>query len=786
MKKGDTIAHYRIESRLGSGGMGVVYAAENLRLKNRVAVKLLPSHLVTDEEAKHRFIQEAQAASALNHPNVCTVFDIDESADGQLFMAMALYEGASLKEMLSVGPLEIGKAVDLARQVADGLSAAHEAGIVHRDIKPDNIFVTNRGRAVILDFGVAKLSGGSSITRTGSTVGTIAHMAPEQVQGEEVDQRADIFALGTVLYQMLVGKRPFDGAHEAAVIYEILNVQPSLPSTMADAIDANLDQVVMRCLEKDRAKRYSSASDLVGDLDRVLRGDSVDGAERDVADRRRTGGAAEPSKAKTRLRTVLIAVASILVIGTILFTRTSGDRREAQIESLAVLPFENAGGDEEMEYLSDGISESLISALSQLPELRVMSRNAVYRFKGDGRDPQAIAADLGVQAIIMGRVVPLGDNLTVSAELIDGRDNTQIWGGQLSRATTDLLSLQRDFTRQVAGELRDQLGEVGGGTNQRSTDNSRAYQLYLKGRYFWNQRTVDDLKKAITFFNEAVSADPGYALAHAGLADAHMILGVYHDVPPLQAYPRAKAAAERALEIDPTMAEAHATLGDLSIHFDWDWDAARYHLERAIDLEPGYATAHHWYGEYLTVMGRNDDGLASSIRARELDPLSPIISTFVGWHVYQSRDFEGAIERFREALEIDPEFAWAHYYIGMAHLQVGQTDAAVQSLEKARTLYPQQLIVATLAFAYAQVGRVEDAGNILVDLEAREEQSYVTPYVYAVIAIGLGETDYALDLLERAYDERSGWLYLLKIEPLWDPLRGNERFDLLLEKMDLS
>lgn len=771
---GQTISHYRILEKLGEGGMGVVYKAEDTKLERIVALKFLPPHHNASDESKARFLQEARAASALSHPNVCTIFDIKEFED-QTFIVMEYVEGQTLRKAKE--GMSGARAIEVIIQVLDGLAAAHEKGIVHRDIKADNIMVRADGRAQIMDFGLAKLPGVSLLTRVGSTVGTTAYMSPEQAQGGEVDHRTDVFSLGVVLYEMLTGQLPFRGAHEAAVMYEVINVDPEPPSTVNPNVDSRVSSVVMRCLEKDLNRRYQSARDVTAAL-KGSRTDQERSPSRPVA----TGSVPISNAGKSPWLKIGIP-AGVLLLAAVLAVMFLRNKGEA-LDSLAVLPFENVGNDQTMEYLSDGITESIINSLSQLPQLKVMSRSSVFRFKGKIADPQAVGQQLGVRALLLGRVQQRGEVLLVSAELIDVSDNSQLWGQQYNRKSTDILLVQEEITKEISRNLRLRLGEKESELLvRRPTESTEAYQLYLKGRYHWNKRRGGDLQKAAGFFNEAIQSDPGYALAYAGLADAYVILGVYADLPPSESFPRARAAALKALEIDPEMAEAHATLGDVNIHYYSDWVTAGKELERAIELNPAYAVAHHWYSEYLTVTGRHSEAIASTKKARALDPLSPSINTFVGWNYYCARQFDSALVEYRKAVDLDPGFPWTPYWMGKCYQQMGRHKEAIAALEKAASLYDQQFILATLAHSYSSTGRTPEANAIFDRLTELSKERFITAYSFAEASLGLRRKEETLDWLEKAYQERSGWLLGMVVDPLWDPFRSEPRFIELLKKI---
>ncbi len=627
---GKTIGHYRVLEKLGGGGMGVVYEAEDLRLGRHVALKFLPNDLAHDPQALERFRREARSASALNHPNICTIHDIAEE-EGLQFIAMELMAGQTLKQRLAIGPVPADELLDLAVHIADALDAAHSEGIVHRDIKPANIFITKRGQAKILDFGLAKLTGTqisasalspeqatleAHLTSPGTAVGTVAYMSPEQARGEELDRRTDLFSFGAVLYEMATGRMAFSGNTSALIFDSLLHKTPTSAARVNPELPPELEYIINKALEKDRALRYQSAGEMLADLKRLRRNSSSTRVE--VA-------ASREMPAKGPKRKVLWAsVAGIVVVALVvalafLWRSRSGSQ---EISSVAVMPFVNASNDPNTEYLSDGITESLINSLSQLPNLAVMSRSSVFRYKGKDVDPQTVAHDLKVDGVITGRIVQRGDQLVISAELIDGRSNRNLWGDQYDRKVSDLLAIQQDITGAISAKLRERLsGEREKPVAKGGTNDPEAYQLYLKGRYYWEQRTQESLQKAKNYFNQAIQKDPNYALAYVGLADYYSVVSDYSPIPQSETIPGEKAAAQKALAIDDSLAEAHLALA--SSYWDaWDWAATKREFQRTLELNPNLANAHHWYGLFLSWHRNHEEGIAQIKRAIELDPLN--------------------------------------------------------------------------------------------------------------------------------------------------------------------
>jgi serine/threonine-protein kinase len=778
---GQTISHYKILEKLGEGGMGVVYKAQDTKLDRFVALKFLPPHLAASEQDKARFIQEAKSASALNHPNVCTIHDIQEHV-GQMFIVMEFVDGQTLRE--KKGTISFKQAIEIGIQIADGLAAAHEKSIVHRDIKPENIMIRKDGIAQIMDFGLAKLKGVSRLTKEGSTVGTAGYMSPEQVQGQDADHRSDIFSLGVLLYEMCTGQLPFKGVHETALLYEIVNVDAPSMSSVKPEIDPALDAVVLECLEKDPNERTQSVKQVSIDLKRLKLGSS---GNRIGKSSQHNINVPRPPAPKSRLAKIVSVAALLLItVSAVLYFYFSKQRGEA-IESLAVLPFVNASVDSSMEYLGDGITETLINKLSQLPRLKVMSRSSVFRFKGT--DPQEAGQKLGVRAVLLGRVLQRGDNLQVSAELIDVSDNTHLWGEQYNRKSADILIVQDEIAREISDKLKLRLGDKDSERfAKRSTNNTEAYQQYLKGRYHWNKRSAEGLRKAIEYFQQAVDLDPNYAVAYSGLADAYSVLGVfdYSIMPPRDAFPKAKAAAQKAVEIDPDRAESYASLGLINANYDHDWPAAELNLKHSIELNPSYATAHQWYAEYLTACGRLDEGVAEMKHALELDPLSLIITRDVGWVLYFARRYDEAVEFFKKAMDLDPNFMRAHLILGQTYVLQNNIEQAIPEFEAVSRLSQGTLGTIMLGYCHARAGRIPEAKRILKSVLSLSPTKYVPPVGIAFIYAGLKENDRAFEWLDRAVEEHAGGLLFIKVDPFFDSLRPDPRFTLLLKKMGQS
>ncbi|HMJ87634.1 MAG TPA: protein kinase, partial [Vicinamibacterales bacterium] len=628
---GQTISHYHILEKLGQGGMGVVYRAEDSRLERTVALKFLSEELSRDPRAVERFQREARAASALNHPHICAIYDIGEHA-GRHFMAMELLEGTPLHHLIAAGALAPDRVLELGMELADALEAAHGKGIIHRDIKPANVFVTERGHAKLLDFGLARppldhhgITAGPTrepLTDPGAVMGTLAYMSPEQVRGDALDAGTDLFSLGCVLYEMTTGRPAFTGSTPGTIHEAILNRTPVPVGRVNPESPPRLEEVVNKALEKDPKLRYQHASELRADLQRLKRdSDSGSTAQR---------VAAVPAGASGwRRRGPLLAVAAVAVIALLAAgVQLSGRRSKGgAIDSVAVLPFVNSSGDADGDYLSDGITESLIANLSQVRSLRVTARSTVFRYKGKEIDPQKIGQDLHVGAVLSGRLLQRDGTLVVRTELMDVANGTQLWGGQYNRKVADVFALQDELSKEISERLRLRLTDDEKlRLTKRYTDNAEAYQLYLKGLYYFNKRSPDGLQKALDHLNRAVDADPAYALAYAGLADSYSGMSFFNIVPPSAAMPKAKAAAAKALEIDSSLAEAHISLAYASFTYDWDWAAATSHFDRALALNREAVLNHSYYAFYLTVAGRFEEAVSVARRALERDPVSASLS----------------------------------------------------------------------------------------------------------------------------------------------------------------
>lgn len=797
--------------------MGEVYLAEDTRLGRKVAIKFIPEELGTNEQVTRRLIREARAAATLDHPNICAVYEVGECEGGN-FIVMQYVEGENVYERNLRKPLVLRECLQVAFQVADALAEAHSQGIIHRDLKPQNIMISGRGHVKLLDFGLAKILSpnltleSAAATETllsepGMIIGTIPYMSPEQVRGETLDSRSDIFSLGVVLYELLTGRRPFFSDSAAATISEILTREPSPLARYSENAPPELQRIISKALSKDVDERYQTAKDLQVDLKNLMSElafeekleQSYPGyVGSSTAAMRRAISTSVISPARTSVgvpevrdhkRAMLVALAVVVVavvaIGSYVFL-TAGD-------SLAVLPFTYASIDQRLladpdrEYLSDGITESIIDSLSQLPRLKVIARSSVFRYKGRETDPQAVGRELGVRTVLVGRITQRGDSLTISTELAGVSDNKHIWGARYERRLSDLVALQSDIAREISENLRMKLTGADRELLKKShTDNAEAYESYLKGRYYWNKRTEEGFRNGIKSFRMAIQADPKYALAYSGLADCYTLLSDYGFIPPSEGYPEAKTQVMTALAIDEGLAEAHTSLGGINAGYYWDWAAVEKEYKKAIQFNPNYSTAHHWYALYLAFTGRMDEAIAEIRRARELDPFSLAINKDYGVTLFFARRYDQAIQQLNKTLEIDPDYRMVYTYLAEVYMEKGMHREAIAELERVHALAPDESeITSVLGQAYAVAGRKDEALKIAEQLSRLEKESQFLSKELAILYARLGDTDRALEVLQNGVEKRHAVMAEIKVDPRLGSLRADPRFAELIRLIGL-
>ncbi len=801
---GQVVSHYRIEEKLGGGGMGVVYRAQDLRLGRSIALKFLPPELVRDPQALERFQREARAASGLNHPNICTIHEIDQF-EGQPFIVMELLEGQTLKHLITGKPLPSPEILEITLQIADALEAAHESGIIHRDLKPANVFLTKRGQAKVLDFGLAKLvpgarhipeevgvsslptlSGIEHLTSTGVALGTVAYMSPEQARGEELDRRSDLFSLGAVLYEMSTGRLAFGGGTTAVVFEAILNRAPVSAVRLNPELISDFGWIISKLLEKDRRLRYQSAAELQADLKRVKRDTETSGVPTFVGPKRLDALWRKPAVLGVAI-VFLVLLLALALLPHSWRDRLLGGGGSGHIHAIAVLPFVNVGADPNIEYLADGVTEGIISSLSRVPELRVMARSTVFSYKGRDINAQKVGKELNVDAVLMGRVAQRGDTLTIQTDLVGVADGSELWGDQYNRKVSDLIAVQGDIAKEIYDNLRPRLTGRQEATQvaKHDTENPEAYQLYLQGLFYWNKWTEEGFRKATDYFNQAVEKDPNYAQAYAGLADTYNFLGESGYTAPQQVWQNAKSAATHAVKLDDALPEAHISLALVRESYDWDWPGAESEFKRAVQLNPNNASAHQWYGDFLTRMGRFDEARTELKKAQDLDPLSLLTNTSLGRQLYFTRQYDAAIKQLMKTLEMDPKFVPAQHAIEAAYAQNGMFKEAIGERQKVLTLSGNPDLAAAIGEDFTTSGYPGVMRSWLEGLKEVSKRGYVSPYNIAQIYGRLGDKSQALASLEMALDQRDSNLTYLRVEPAFDEVRSDLRFQKIVRQLAL-
>jgi eukaryotic-like serine/threonine-protein kinase len=785
---GASIGHYLIERLIGVGGMGEVYLARDVQLGRKVALKLLPEHLTANEGQLSRFKTEARTASALNHPNILTVYEIGAEGNRH-FIATEFIEGVTLRVSLADGRMNLRAAVEIAMQVASALLAAHEVGVVHRDIKPENIMLRPDGYAKVLDFGIAKLteegpenheSARTAVlqTRPGLVLGTARYMSPEQARGQKVDARSDIWSLAVVLYETVAGTPPFPGDTPSDCIASILTKQaPPLSSVLPD-VPFKLEVILQKALRNDRDERYQSATELLADLRRLK-------AELELGNSARPGLIVRQIKRHRRGALFTLTAAILAAVAFTYFFYRAAPAPSANEKSIAVLPFENLSEEKSSAYFADGIQDEILTRLSKIADLKVISRASTQRYKHGSQTPSEIARQLGVANLLEGSVQKTNDQVRVNVQLITAANETHLWAETYDRKLTDIFVVESDIATTIAKTLQARLtGEEKAAIAKRPTANREVYELYLKGRFFWNKRTAADLRKAIEYFNQALEKDPGYAPAYAGLTDAYLILSQYGAASPADSFPQAIAAAKKAIELDDTLAEAHTSLACSLAYYDFDFEQSVKEFERAIQLNPNYATAHHWLSNgVLSALGQFERAIAEGKHAVELDPLSLVINTDLGQDLFYARRYDDAIAHLHKTIEMDPRFYFAHWVLGTTLQLKGQLNDAIAEYSKAVELNDDPSVLALLGQAYARAGQQDEAQKILLRLNDEAKSRYVQAYSFVLMYLALGDKDRAIDEMERAYRERDANVAQIRTDPMLDDLRGNQRFEALVNKI---
>ncbi|MCX6830211.1 MAG: protein kinase [candidate division Zixibacteria bacterium] len=738
LTKGTLIGHYKVVEKIGAGGMGEVYLAEDTELNRKVALKFLPPHLCQDADCRARLKREAQAAAKLDHPNIIQVYEVSEY-QGRPFFAMQHIEGESLADFIKKRDNSIQKIIDLSIQICEGLNKAHQAGIIHRDIKPSNILIDHDGRAKILDFGLAAIRGDKKLTKTGSTMGTLHYMSHEQTRGEEVDQRSDIFSFGAVLYEMITGHLPFKGDHEPAIIYSIGYEEPEPLARYKSDVPDELQRIVSKALAKDKNLRYQHADEIAADLKRISQQSEF----------------------------------YVLIKGP----------------SIAVLPFANLSSDPEQEYFCDGMAEEIINALSQLENLRVIARTSAFSFKGKNEDVREIGRKLGVETLLEGSVRKAGNHLRVTAQLIVVKDGSHLWSDRYDKEMKDVFAIQDEISLAIVERLKiNLLGNERGNMVRIRAHNVEAYNLYLQGRYYWNRRMPKEIRKAIAFFEQAIAKDPDFALAYSGLADCYSMLNQAWDLSPVEAFSKAKALALKALEKDELLAEAHASLAFIARNYDWDWPKAEREFRQAIELNPGYATAHHWYAMQLRSMKRTKEAMEEIRKAQTLDPLSVIIRVAYALILDERGELAAAEEQCQEILNMDPTSPLGHFARIGIYTRRGMHDEATREYLEFAAVWKgyDSNDLAALRKIYRESGYHACWQKHVELLKQYAGQRYIPAVAIAAAYARLGESDQAFEWLERAYQERCPRMVDLGTDSDFGDLISDQRFAAMLKKMGLD
>ena len=776
---GHKLGGFEIIEMIGQGGMGVVYLARDTRLDRSVAIKSMPPGLMDNATARTRFQREAKLLASLNHPNIAVIHDIIEQ-EALGYLVLEYVPGQTLAARITKGPLKLEEALTIALQIAGAVAAAHEHDVIHRDLKPSNIKITPEGRVKVLDFGLAKTIGGESserkttTTEPGRIIGTPTYMSPEQAKGEPVDYRTDIWSLGVVMYEMLTGQLPFKGGNVQAVIHSILYKEPECLRDLRRDVPVSLEQTAQKMIQKDPSNRYDSMKVLVAELESISLKSSL--SKEHVVSKR------------ARLKTAGIAIVALacMVIAAVYYLQ----QRAAQVSpSIAVLPFTDMSPDKDQEYFCDGMAEELINALTQIKDLRVIARTSAFSYKGRDVNIRDIGSQLNVATILEGSVRTADNRLRVTAQLVDTKSGHHLWSERYDREIGDVFAIQDEITLAIVEKLKPKLlGQEKARLAKRQPVDLEVYNLYLRGLFFWNKRDEMNFKKAIECFEQAIERDPNYAPAYAGLALSYGLLPFYSPLPSKEVVPKARELALKALEIDETLAEAHAALGFIDMRYEWNWAGADRHFKRAFEFNPRYASAHKWYSETLMYSARFDEAVKEIEQALELDPVSVAINRDLGWVYYYAGQFDRAIDASRKAIEMDPSIMYVHLHIGTAYLAKSRYEEALAEFQKEREASggAHAWAEAYTGFTYVQMGRPDEAQKVLDNLLEGSEQRNISPFILGCLHFALGKNDEGFKLANRAYEERDQWLCWLKISWLLDDIRSDPRYTALLKKMNLE